>query len=224
MKLDSRNLTTITLVILAVLILGYIIFSQLGPGGDDSAPAGSADFRISEQPLLGDPDAPVTIVSFEDFKCPVCQRFEQTVVPQIEEELIETGRANLVFINFPFLGPDSTTAAIAGECVYNQSEELFWDYKTILFRAQGPESQQWATPERLVQLAGEYVPDIDVDELEECLEEERYEDEVAQDRQTAQASGATGTPTVFVDGEKLADWSYAAIERAVAEAAPEQSQ
>ena len=224
MKLDSRNLTTITLVVLAVLILGYILFVQFSGGGDDGATAGNADFRISEQPMLGDPEAPVTIVSFEDFKCPVCARFEQSVVPRIEEELVETGRANLVFINYQFLGPDSTTAGIAGECVYQQSEELFWEYKTIVFRAQGPESQQWATPERLVQLAREYVPDIDAQELEECIDERRYEDEVLQDRQTAQAAGATGTPTVFVDGERLSDWSFDAIERAVAQATPEQSQ
>ena len=224
MKLDSRNLTTITLIVVAALILGYILYVQFGDGGSADAPSGSADFRIEEQPMLGDPEAPVTIVTFEDFKCPVCQRFEQTVMPRLEEELIETGRANVVFINYQFLGPDSTTAGIAGECVYQQSEELFWEYKTIVFRAQGPESQQWATPQRLVQLAREYVPDIDADQLAECLDERRYEDEVLQDRRTAEAAGATGTPTVFVDGEKLSDWSFPAIERAVTQAAAEQSQ
>ena len=221
MKLNSRNLTTATLVVLAVLILGYILFVQFS-GGPAESTTGDADFRIAEQPMLGDPEAPVTIVSLEDFKCPVCQRFEQTVVPQVEEELIETGRANLVFVNYQFLGPDSVTAGIAGECVYQQDEELFWEYKTILFRAQGDERQQWATPARLVQLAREYVPDIDAEELEQCIEDRRYEDEVAQDLAAAQASGATGTPTVFVNGERLADWSFQAIERAVAEATPEQ--
>lgn len=220
MKLNSRTLTTATLAVLGVLIVGYIIYAQVG--GGTAEPAGSADFRISEQPMLGDPEAPVTILSLEDFKCPVCQRFEQTVVPRIEEELIETGRANMVFINYQFLGPDSITAGIAGECVYHQEEELFWEYKTILFRAQGNEQEVWATPGRLVQLAREYVPDIDTEELEQCIEERRYEDEVARDRTAAQAAGATGTPTVIVNGERLADWSYQNIERAVAEAAPEQ--
>lgn len=218
MKLNSRTLTTATLVVLAALILVFIIVSQFG--GNGGGTSGSADFRIDEQPLLGDPEAPVTIVAFEDFKCPVCKRFEETVMPRIEQELVDTGRANIAFINYQFLGPDSTTAGIAGECVYQQEEALFWEYKTILFRVQGDERETWATPALLVDVAEEYVPDIDSEELAECIDDRRYEDEVARDRETAQASGATGTPTVFVNGTKLADWSYPSIERAVAQATP----
>lgn len=219
MKVNSRNLTTATLAILGALILVYIIVLQFDGNGGTS---GSTDFRISEQPMLGDPDAPVTIVAFEDFKCPVCKSFEQTVVPRIEQELIETGEANFVFINYQFLGPDSTTAGIAGECVFHQDEELFWEYKTILYRVQGDERETWATPARLVDVANEYVPDIDTEELSQCIDERRYEDEVVRDREIAQASGATGTPAVFVNGEMLPDWNFDTIERAVARATPSQ--
>ncbi|MEX2540154.1 MAG: thioredoxin domain-containing protein [Trueperaceae bacterium] len=108
-------------------------------------------------------DAPATIVAFKDFKCPVCQRFEESVVPLIEQRLVEPGKAKLVFINLQFIAPDSVTAGIAGECAYQQDEQLFWEYKTIIFRTQGNERETWATPERLTQLARDYVPDLDAE-------------------------------------------------------------
>ena len=172
------------------------------------------DLNLDEQPMLGDPDAPATIAAFEDFKCPVCRRFEEEVFPRVEREIIDTGKAKMHFINFQFLGPDSTTAGIASECAYRQSEEAFWDYKTIIYRSQGPESEEWATPGRLVELAG-YGPDLDTEALATCIEERRYEDEVQQDGERARAAGATGTPTVLVNGEQLESWTFESIEAAV---------
>lgn len=159
-------------------------------------------------------------MAFEDFKCPVCKAFEEDAYPQIMNELVETGQVNMYFMNFQFIGPDSTTAGIAGECAYRQDEAAFWDYKTYIYRAQGPESGEWATPELLVDLAREYVPALDADELASCIDERRYEDAVAVDREIGNQAGVDGTPSLFVDGQKLESWDYATVQAAVKAAQP----
>ena len=212
---NVRRLTIITAVIAVAIAIGFVLWQQR----PEPAGATEVDFRLDEQPILGDPNAPATIIAFEDFMCPVCRRFEETVFPRIEQELVATGEANMAFINFQFIGPGSTTAGIAGECAYEQDPEAFWDYKTIIYRAQGPESEDWATPERLVELAS-YQGSLDTEALAQCIEERRYADEVRQDYEIAVAAGATGTPTVLVDGRKLSGWDFETIRAAVEEAQP----
>lgn len=212
---NVRRLTIITAVIAVVVIIAFVLWQQR----PEPASTTEVNFRLEEQPLLGDPDAPATIIAFEDFMCPVCRRFEETVFPQIEQELVATGKANMAFINFQFIGPSSTRAGIAGECAYEQDPEAFWGYKTIIYRAQGPESEDWATPERLVELA-RYEGSLDTEALAQCLEERRYAEEVQQDYDTAVAAGATGTPTILVNGRKLAGWDFETIRAAVEEAQP----
>ena len=201
--MKAQRLTLITGVVIALALVGIIVYSQFQP--DPATPSVAADGELSYdgQPVLGDADAPVTIAVFEDFKCPACAFFEESAFPQIERELVDTGEAKVVFFNYPFLGPDSTTAAIASECAYSQSESAFWEYKTILYRSQGPESQQWATPSRLTELAETYVPDLDSEALRSCIEERTFEDEVAAEREMGTAAGVQGTPSVFVNGEKV---------------------
>lgn len=215
MTRTMRRLTIITALVAIAIAIGFVVWEPRAEPVDPSA----VDFRLEEQPLLGDPEAPVTIVAFEDFMCPVCRRFEETVFPRIEQELVATGKANMAFINFQFIGPSSTRAGIAGECAYEQNPDAFWDYKTILYRAQGPESEDWATKERLVELA-EYQGDLDTEALAQCIEEQRYADEVQADYEIAQAAGATGTPTILVDGRKLRGWDFDTISTAVEEASP----
>lgn len=89
---------------------------------------------------------------------------------QIINELVETGQAKMYFMNYQFIGPDSTTVGIAGECAYRQDEAAFWEYKTYTYRSQGPESDEWATPQLLADIARENVPALDADELASCLD------------------------------------------------------
>jgi protein-disulfide isomerase len=220
MKLSPQNLTLYTIVFLVIALAGLIAWQRLPPTPSAPAAPFAGDFELEDQPLIGDPDAPATIVAFEDFKCPVCKAFEEDAYPQIVNELVETGQANMYFMNFQFIGPDSTTAGIAGECAYRQDEAAFWDYKTYIYRAQGPESEEWATPELLVDLAREYVPALDADALAQCIDERRYEDAVAADREIGDQAGVDGTPSLFVNGQKLESWDYATVQAAVEAAQP----
>ena len=221
MKAPAQKLTLYTVVLLVVALVALVAWQRFAPPPSDSGAAGTdTDFQLEQQPMLGQEDAPATILAFEDFMCPVCKQFEDTVFPLIERELIDTGRAKMSFINFQFIGPSSTRAGIAGECAYQQDEAAFWDYKTYIYRAQGPESEDWATPELLVELAREYVPALDADALAQCIDEGSFEDAVAADYELGQQAGVAATPTVFVNGQKLESWGFEAVEAAVAAAQP----
>jgi Protein-disulfide isomerase len=219
MKLSPQRLTLYTIGLLVVVLVGLIAWQRLAPASSTPA-AFTGDFDLENQPMIGDPDAPATIVAFEDFKCPVCKAFEDDAYPQIINELVQTGQAKMYFMNFQFIGPDSTTAGIAGECAYRQDEAAFWDYKTYIYRAQGPESEEWATPQLLVDLARENVPALDADELANCIDERRHEDTVVEDYEIGQQAGVSGTPSLFVNGQKLESWDYATVQAAVAATQP----
>lgn len=219
----AQRLTLVTLVILALGFVGFLVYRQFAPQETATVDA-SGEIDLTGQPMLGDENAPVAIAVFEDFKCPACQFFDAEVMPQLERELIDTGQARLYFINYPFLGPDSTTAAIAGECLHEQDPAAFWEYKTLLFRSQGPESEAWATPAFLADVARDNLPDIDADALQACTEAETYTEQVAADRAMGDAAGVQGTPSVFIDGELQESFQFADIQSAVAaatETAPE---
>ena len=213
----AQRLTLVTFIVLALVAVGAIVYFRVAPQQAETANA-SGELDLRGQPLLGQADAPVEIVVFEDFKCPACQFFDAEVMPQIERELIDTGQAKLYFLNYPFIGPDSTVAATAGECVYQQNEAAFWDYKTLVFRAQGPESEAWATPTFLADVARDNLPDLDADALQSCIEDETHAEQVASEREMGDAAGVQGTPSVFVDGERLEDFQFATVQAAVEDA------
>ena len=68
----------------------------------------------------------MTIVEFADFQCPYCGRHQQTVQPILQQEYIDTGKANFLYKHLAFLGPESVYAAEAAECAADQGK--FWEY------------------------------------------------------------------------------------------------
>lgn len=228
--MNAQRLTLITAVILVVGIFGFIIFNRVRPATatQTTTPQAAADtskLSYEGQPALGDPNAPVKLAMFEDFKCPACKNFEEIVWPKIEREYIDTGKVQAFFI-YQQIIPNSTTAGVAGECVFEQNPDLFWDYKTIVYRSQGNESQNWATADKMVELARTYVPDINADELNTCLSENRYADRIEADKAMGEAVGVQGTPSLFVNGQQVKitaknyDEYYEQIKAALDAAAP----
>jgi protein-disulfide isomerase len=70
----------------------------------------------SGSPILGNLDAPVTILDFSDFQCPNCGRYVKNTEPILNETYIQTGKASLVYKYFPVVGFDSMNPALAGQC------------------------------------------------------------------------------------------------------------
>jgi protein-disulfide isomerase len=193
---NTQKLTIITAAVIGLATIGVIIYART-----QTAPqAAAATLDFSNQPRRGDPEAPVSVAIFEDFLCPACQFFEENIMPALERDFVSTGQARIYFFNYQFLGNGSMTMGIAAECAFRQNEEAFWEYKTILYRAQGSFNQQNVTAQRLADLA-QNVGDLDADELRVCVEERRYEADVIADRTQGTNAGITGTPGIIVNGQ-----------------------
>lgn len=169
--------------------------------------------NLTGQPHMGAADAPVTVVGFGDYRCPFCARFERNVFPQLKKDYIDTGKVRFVFVNLAFLGPGSTQAAVAGECVTRQNTSAFWRFHTTLYTNQGPEAQQWVTMDRLLSAASS--PGVDEDRLRQCINTRSTIDAVRADNTMAEAAGVTGTPAVMVEGRLLDGWDYSSIRTAI---------
>jgi len=148
-------------------------------------------------PLLGDPLAPVTIVEFGDYQCHQCYNWFHDTKPMIMRDYIETGKVNLVFVDFAFLGRDSPKAAQATYCADDQS--MYWEYHNSLYTSQESKIDNgWASSERLKAFA--FNLNLDMDSFNECLDSEKYSKRVQYNSQQARDNGVRGTPGFFIVG------------------------
>lgn len=168
-----------------------------------SATAAHQEINTTGEPVLGQEDAEVTLILYEDFECPFCKRFEQNTFPQIKENYIETGRVKAVWKDFPLtqLHPWSDDAAKTMECVYRKGgNDAFWSVKNKVFANQDSLSQE-NVESQIKSWASE--GGVSESELEACLENGDPMEEVNADRQEGENFDVSGTPTVFVGHKKI---------------------
>lgn len=209
-RLSGNNQNRTMLIVgtlIAAALIGLALFAVRGPR---AATTGDAQtFTYANLPYAGQANAPVNVVVVEDFKCPACKAFEETAAPEIRSKYVGTGKIKLYTAVYPFLAEvaklpedDSKYAAQAGICIYRQGKnDAFNTYKEILFRAQGPESEVWASKSRLKELAGSL--DIDQAAFATCLDNDETAADVDAIEKEVNAAGVTGTPTIFVNGKRV---------------------
>ena len=148
-------------------------------------------------PILGDANAPITIVEFGDYQCHQCYNWFHNTKPTIFQNYIETGKANLVFVDLAFLGRDSPKAAQASYCAEDQG--MYWEYHDTLYNFQDPEIDGgWANSERLKAFASNLGLDMDL--FESCFDSGKYSKRVQYNIQQARDHGIRGTPGFFIVG------------------------
>ncbi|WP_150269949.1 DsbA family protein [Paenibacillus tepidiphilus] len=161
------------------------------------------DFQLSTQPSIGDPNAPIKVIEFADFKCPACRNWDVSNAAKFKSDYVDTGMVQFYFINFPFLGPDSIEAAVAAEIIYNQNPDSFWEFKEKLFQNQGEEKTIWATEKFLLKFVKDNIQGIDYELFKKDLQEHKYLFDVKKDFKISAANGIYGTPSFVVNGEKV---------------------
>jgi len=147
-------------------------------------------------PILGDLSAPITIVEFGDYQCEQCYAWFHETKPAIVRDYIDTGKANLVFVDLAFLGKDSIPASMATYCAEDQG--MYWEYHDLLYNSQESVDGGWANSERLKAFA--FSLDLDFELFESCLDSEKYSKRVQYNIQQAKENGVRGTPGFFIVG------------------------
>lgn len=220
-------LGVITVICLAFIALIYLTavqeekLSEEFPTGEeyrDLVVEGvTDDFDYANQPSIGSEDAPVKIVEFGDYKCSHCFDWTRDVYPKIYEDYIKTGKVEFYFLNKQFIAVDSILAGAAAEAVYEQNEESFWEFHEGLYKtSQMTLASNWGTQDRLMKVAIENITseDFDFEKLREDISSFKYINEVKRDDEIANNKGVTGTPTVFVNGVRVAS-DYESLKEAV---------
>jgi protein-disulfide isomerase len=190
--------------LIAVIIIGFIFLAN-GKKDEDTA-VNEIDYK--SQPYLGEKSAPVQIVEFGDYKCPVCKTFEEQFFPSIQSELIDTGKAQFYFMNYSFINVDSTRSAKFAESVYQElGNETFWEFHELLFDKQPAdlkyEKQDVFTDKFLEETLKEIANDKDVKKVVTSFKAKKSEDQWNKDMELADELGVTGTPSLFVNGKKF---------------------
>ncbi len=147
-------------------------------------------------PILGDPSAPITIIEFGDYQCEQCYAWFHETKPAIIQDYIDTGKANLVFVDFAFLGRVSIPASMATYCAEDQG--MYWEYHDLLYNLQESVDGGWANSERLKAFA--FSLDLDMELFESCLDSGKYSKRVQYNIQQARENGVRGTPGFFIVG------------------------
>ena len=210
--MNVRILTLATLFVVFAGLVGFVVVQRIGTPAESSAVQVSS---YGDQPTLGDPDAPVKLIMFENFMCEYCKAFEEDVLPRLKQEYIDTGKVEAYYINLAWGEEDATTAGLTGECVYRQDEAAFWPFKTAVYAAQGGHDERWATTENLLSIARDSAPELDFQELEACIQDERYQSEVERDLQLGDTVGVQGTPSFVVGNEGLQAPTFADLAAAI---------
>jgi protein-disulfide isomerase len=159
------------------------------------------------QPSFGTPGATVVLVAFSDYECPHCKD-EATMLRQ---NLLTAypKQARLYFRDFPIesIHPWAKPAAIAGRCVFRQNPGSFWSYHDWIFAHQTDITAANFKDKAMEWVKGE--KDIDVLQLGRCMDTKATEAEVDKNLAEGRALDVNATPTLFVNGRRIAqtiDW------------------
>jgi len=168
-----------------------------------SQPPQPVKISLDNDPIRGDPNAPITIIEFSDFQCPFCARFHVQTLPLLLEEYIDTGKVNLVYRDFPIqsIHPNALPAAVAAECANEQGK--YWEYHDTLFEKQSAWSR--LDSNTVVSTFSQYATDVGLEQqqFDSCLGSGKYLEEVQGDLSDGRDYDITGTPGFFIGNNQI---------------------
>ncbi len=221
----------ISILAAAVIIGGSVVFAAMRGGSPAPVAAGqnqnapTPTVQASLPPIggrdvvLGNPNAPVTLIEYGDYQCPFCGRMFTQVEPQLRADYISTGKVKMVFRNFQFLGKESVAAGEAAECAADQNK--FWDYRDALYTAKvkdassgGSENDGFFSRAEFLRLAQQVS--LDIPSFTTCVDSNKYADQIQKDKDAASSVGVNSTPTSYVNGQQiLGAQPYAAFQTVI---------
>jgi protein-disulfide isomerase len=190
---SGTNRTVLILGVIGVAVIAAVLLIALSLGGTQARfnEAFFANIEVEEVDggfIIGDPEAPVTIVEFLDYLCPACQQYKPTA-DRFIEEYVATGKARWEVRIFPTAG--GATTEYAGNLAYCAAEQgKHWGYVTEVMYEMAQTGQLQRNP---AQTLADRLS-LNISDLLRCVQEStRVQDDVSFGR----ASGATGTPTIL---------------------------
>lgn len=207
-KKSGQNRTIIVVVVAAVTLLavvGVIVATVVGSRTDsERLPiTGGADVASLLQGIpqqndtLGDPGAPVTLIEFADLKCPVCAKVSTTVLPQIINDYVRTGKVRIVMKFQTFVNNQKTpgdTERGARFALAAGKQNKLWNFAEVFYKNQPPEDQKYFTDEFLTNLGNE-VPGLNIQQAFSVTDSDAVTKELDDFKQAFSTSGFDSVPS-----------------------------
>ena len=185
-------------IIIGIIVGGFVV--GYGTNSNNSETLTSEKLIKNGAPIMGNIDAPITILEWGDYQCTYCYKFHQNTLNIINEEFIKTGKVKIIFKDFPLNGPDSKLAAEASYCA--QDQQKYWEYHDELYKNWGGERTGWVTREALTKFA--QSTELNIEEFNKCLDVHKYQNKVDSIHNFGKEIGIDATPTFLVfNDEKI---------------------
>jgi protein-disulfide isomerase len=205
---SSPNRMPIVMGIILVAVVGVLIAIFMA-GNNQAAPSTAAavkDVSTVNNMLLGIPQsgmtlgsssAPVTLLAYEDLKCPICQQFNLNVFPTLIADYVKTGKVQVEYIPQTFVGNaaapgDSMHAAEFGLAAAEQNK--FWNFAELMYHNQQDENTTYVTTPFLKSL-GSNVPGLNVNQALSQMSGSNISQAISSASSAFQQAGFTGTPS-----------------------------
>ena len=220
-----RNLLIAGVVVVVAGVAGYFAWQHFqAPAAITVADGSTVDLTPIESPLakaqpddlvLGNADAPITMIEYSSLSCPHCARFQKDVMPKLKADYIDTGKLKLIQRDFPLNKP-ALQAALFAHCV---SPMRFFNIVDILFKTQ----DQWLVEDSagaLAQIAA--TAGMDRATFDACLANKDIETKIVASRKGGEdAFKIDSTPTFIVNGVKVSgEQSYDELKALFAKVSP----
>lgn len=216
-KQRNRNITIGVVVVAVLAVVGVILATRpvaVNVADEiltryEGLPTSTDDRGF---PVLGNPDAPASLVEYSSFDCPSCQRFHETVTVNVIDR-IRAGEASFTYV--PVFGtgsiPNGEEAAIAAICAGEQG--MFWEYHDLLFEWQEIHLASAFPARRLVGGAAELG--LDLDAFNACLTSAEAAEVIDNARSAFAQSGSTGTPSLFLNNQPLGSPDFTTVSQQI---------
>jgi protein-disulfide isomerase len=176
----------------------YLVRGEVSDLTKDPLAETRAHLDLKDAPSLGDPNAPVTLVEFSDFECPVCRSLHGA----LRGLLPNYPQVRVVFKDFPLesLHPWARTAALAGRCAYQQDPKAFWKVYDSIYDQQEiiSASNAWSKMTDFAADAG-----LNAETFKACMASPEAAAAIDASRANGQRLEVNSTPTVFINGRRL---------------------
>jgi protein-disulfide isomerase len=203
--LSTRNLWILVGLAILVMVGGVLAWREWAsaPAASQSTAQAATSENLPmevtpEDKVLGAANAPVTIIEYASLTCPHCAHFHTQTLPKLKTDWIDTGKARLVYRDFPLDGA-ALGAAVIAHCA---PPDRYFPVLSLLFERQNEWAVEGEWRERLTQLAG--IAGMDRAAVDACLADEARKNAVVQRAEAGQATYAIeSTPTFIVNGRKM---------------------
>ena len=183
------------------IVLGIVsLYFLNGMGEREEVLFSQKNLIENGSPIVGNPNAPITILEWGDYQCTFCYKFHQTSLNVILSEYVESGKVKIVFKDFPLNGADSVLGAEATYCANDQGK--YWEFHDELYSNWAGERTGWINYDSLNKFAE--TIDLDLEQFNSCLNDHKYKQKVLNLEKFGREIGVDATPSFFIfNDEKI---------------------